>query len=371
MQIFDIEYLSQAITEIEPAGRDLRTDTSPTSLYYQIKDARALARNAERKAAELNEEQNFNKEWQTVYKLGVEILGRHSKDLEIAAWLTEASLRLHQFAGLTAGFKLTTALLQRYWDDLYPRADEEGVSSKVAPIAGLNGYEVEGTLIVPIACLPITEGPVTYALWQYKQALEINKISDPKLLEKRLSNGALTLAKVQASLAATPMSFYVNLRQNLQAAQVAFQEMNQVLDEKCGNDAPPGSHIRKALEDFAEYLGFLLADAPFQLPPSQDVETSAKALSDQGVDKPESVIVQADPTGNAAITNRDQALKTLTQVAQFFAKTEPHSPLPFLLQRAVRWGNLPLPELLKELINDDNARGSVFKLTGIELTETN
>jgi type VI secretion system protein ImpA len=52
-------------------------------------------------------------------------------------------------------------------------------------------------------------------------------------------------------------------------------------------------------------------------------------------------------------------------VADFFKRTEPHSPISYALEQAVRWGRMPLPELLQELIPEDAVRGQLFKLVGI------
>ena len=52
-------------------------------------------------------------------------------------------------------------------------------------------------------------------------------------------------------------------------------------------------------------------------------------------------------------------------IADFFRRNEPHSPIPFALEQAVRWGQMPLPQLLRELIPDDGSRQNFFKLTGI------
>jgi type VI secretion system protein ImpA len=68
---------------------------------------------------------------------------------------------------------------------------------------------------------------------------------------------------------------------------------------------------------------------------------------------------------SATIQNREEAFRGILRVAEFFKKTEPHSPIPFALERIVRWGRMPLPQLLKELIQDDNSIDQMFKLVGI------
>src|SRR5689334_2502030 len=90
---FDLDALLGPIPGDAPAGADLRADASPQSLYYRLRDARAEARAAER-ALEADDPLSAPPpEWRTIRDLGVEALGGYTKDLEIAAWLTEALLR--------------------------------------------------------------------------------------------------------------------------------------------------------------------------------------------------------------------------------------------------------------------------------------
>ena len=64
---------------------------------------------------------------------------------------------------------------------------------------------------------------------------------------------------------------------------------------------------------------------------------------------------------------REDAFRSLLQVADFFRRTEPHSPVSYALEQAVRWGRMPLPELLQELISDEAVRKDLFRRTGIGL----
>ena len=55
-----------------------------------------------------------------------------------------------------------------------------------------------------------------------------------------------------------------------------------------------------------------------------------------------------------AIRARDQALAQLAQVADYFRRTEPHSPVSYLVQRAITWGQMPLEAWLADVIKDAN-----------------
>ena len=62
---------------------------------------------------------------------------------------------------------------------------------------------------------------------------------------------------------------------------------------------------------------------------------------------------------------REDALRQLRDLAEFFKATEPHSPISYALERIANWGKLPLPDLWSEIIPEDSARSSAFKLVGI------
>src|SRR3954447_23145951 len=146
---FDLAVLLAPIAGDAPAGVDLRSDASPQSLYYRLRDARADARASERAAEAAESEDSLGappSEWRTIRDLGIEAIAGYSKDLEIAGWLTEALLRSDGMPGFTAGVELMTGLAKDFWDDLFPLPDEDGVATRVRPVAGLNGQSGEGML---------------------------------------------------------------------------------------------------------------------------------------------------------------------------------------------------------------------------------
>ncbi len=77
-----------------------------------------------------------------------------------------------------------------------------------------------------------------------------------------------------------------------------------------------------------------------------------------------------DPVA-VALRSREDALNQLNRVAKFFRATEPHSPVSYALEQAVRWGKMGLPALLKEVVQDDTTRRDLFRLMGIQEEENN
>lgn len=349
--VLDFDALLAPIEGENPAGTDIREDVSPTSIYYRIKDARRAARDLERQALVAYDQEVETPNWNPVLELGPEILCGTSKDLEVAAWLTEALVRKHGFAGLRDGYRLVRELAERFWDQLYPLPDEYGMETRVFPLSGLNGGDTEGTLIAPIENCPITPDGFSFA--NYRDALEIEKL-DPDKRSQRLEEGAVSLTEFERSATGGSAEYYQTLLDDLNAALDEFGKVTEILDEKCGSDSPPSSNIRNVLVDIRDRVNALAGPLL-----GADEEAAAEG---------EMVVAQGGAVAgrtNGPIASREDALRVLLQVADFFRKTEPHNPVSYAVEQAVRWGRMSLPELLNELVPDTTAKDQMFKLVGI------
>src|SRR4051812_39106745 len=112
----------------EGAGADLRADFSPASSYQRLRDAHASARAEERARDAQGETEVVNPDgWRELLDVGQKALATQSKDFEIAAWLTEALVRIHGLPGLMSGSKLIAGLCDGFWKGGFPQPDEEGM----------------------------------------------------------------------------------------------------------------------------------------------------------------------------------------------------------------------------------------------------
>lgn len=357
----DFEAMLAPIEGESPAGENLRDDASPTSVYYQIKDARSAARAAERSMEMDDEASGFLDEWRSILELSPDVIASRSKDLEIASWLTEALLRAHGFSGLRDGFRLMQGLVENFWEGLYPLEDEDGVETKVAPLTGLNGDGGDGTLIQPIRKIVITQGSsdVPYAFWQYEQAGELAKVADEEKRQARIAAGALTMEQMTRAVAETPSAFYSELVADLKACIEEYSKLSALLDDKCGADAPPTSNIRNLLQAILDEVSYLAKDKLISDMPAEDDAAAADAGAGTGG------APGAGPVVSGAIASREDAFNTMLKVAEFFRRTEPHSTLSYSLEEMVRRARMPLSDLLVELIPDDEARRGFLMRAGI------
>jgi type VI secretion system protein ImpA len=57
-------------------------------------------------------------------------------------------------------------------------------------------------------------------------------------------------------------------------------------------------------------------------------------------------------------------------VADYFRRTEPHSPVSYLVQRAVRWGEMPLEAWLQNVIHDEGVLEQLRETLGLKDSNT-
>jgi type VI secretion system protein ImpA len=362
--VLDFAKLLAPIPGDKPAGQDLRANAGPTSPYYQVKDGRNNARAAERRM-EGGVEDPTPPDWKAVVTSATKALTESTKDLELAAYLIEALCRTNGFAGLRDGFKLARGLVEQFWDGIYPTPDEEGVPTRVAPLSGLNGDDAEGTLIAPINRVPITDsgnlGKLTYA--NYLQAVATDKILDPKAKEKKIADGAMNMELIQKAVADTPAPYYRALHDDLTATLAEFAALGAALDAKAGPAAPPSSAIRATLENVLSAINDVAKAklAVTMTRPAEEKKDDAKG--EPGANgKPKG---EEEGEKLPVIHNREDALNAILQLGDYFRKIEPHSPVPFALEQAVRWARMSLPDLMAELIPEDGPRKALFKQVGI------
>ena len=367
----DFDPVLEPISEENPCGPDLRDDDSHNSIYFKIKSLRNEARALERKRVRGEMDAPPPETcWRALVKLLTDTLTSKSKDLELCAYLIESLIRQHDFPGLRDGFRVTRELCERYWDKIYPLPDESGLETRTVYLAGLNGVESDGTLIGPILMCPLTAGesvsPCSTAGYQQSQQLS----SLPQEQQRQyIEEGALSPDMVAIAVKETPIDFLTQQREHIASCLEEFALLTSCLDERCGDQAPHSSSIRTALETCAETLLYVAGNA---LAETESVEEASpdEEDTDERIEQKEP---RPAPRGIEAsqIQSRTDALKCMQLVADFFRKTEPHSPLSYAADQLVRWGGMSLPELLVETLPDPSARSHLFTLMGMPEDQAN
>jgi type VI secretion system protein ImpA len=360
----DVAALLQPIAGDAPAGVDLREDFSPQSIYYRLRDARAEARAAERAADENPDvETPPPPQWRTVRELVLAALTEKAKDLELAAWLTEALVRSDGLAGLAAGARLIAGLAEQFWDqNLFPVPDEDGIATRLAPVTGLNGEGGDGTLIQPLRkqVLFTRADGTNVPFWQYEQSAELQGIGDAERVKQRLAAGVMPFADMEAAARAAGGPRFAAIRALARAALREWMAMGEILDAKAGADGPPTSRVREMLQQILDVAGRYA-------PPDADEEETTEATEPGEGDGGGGAVTGAAAPAKAVVTREDM-LRELARISEFFRRTEPQSPLAYTLEEAIRRGRMTWPELLGEVVSDAGVRASILSQLGIRPT---
>ncbi|HYH44775.1 MAG TPA: type VI secretion system protein TssA, partial [Thermoanaerobaculia bacterium] len=302
-------------------------------------------------------------DWPAVADLCTQVLAGTSKDLQIAAWLTEAWIHLHGFQGLERGARLLAGLCRRFWPDLYPLLDGEDTEARLAPIA----WAAE-RLALPLKRVSVTaptgDDATAYGWKDWEAGLYLANLSrlDAAAAAKEQERGMVPQAKFQVSVSLTPGTSFGRIVAEIAGALAGLDGLDAALAEACGPAAPSLTPLRSplvAIEAFALRVLEERGESELALPAVQAAGWEESLMNDK----------DGEPNPAAAsgsISSRADAYHRLNQAAEFLLRTEPHSPVPYLVQRAVSWGNLSLAELLQELLQKNADLPTVYALLGIK-----
>ena len=295
-------------------------------------------------------------DWSQVARRCGELLGAQSKDLQLAVWWTEAQTRLRGFAGLADGYRLVAGLCDDLWDSLHPQAEDGDFEQRIGTLTWLLAHSMTW-----MRELPLTQAPQgRFGLADF-EAARARRGDD---------HDGTPLATMEAARRATAHGFYVQLVEALPACRAALQALEHAVDARLGMDGPSFTAVREQLghlEDvvrrFAREAGVLIDGDAGELPASTTDASADASL--------ESSNVAAVPAGaatlpNGAIITRREAIAQLRRVAEFFRRTEPHSPVAYLADKAARWGEMPLHVWLKRVIKDDSTLAQMQELLDID-----
>lgn len=295
-------------------------------------------------------------DWRQVIELSTEALSKRSKDIQIAAWLTEALVRLHGFAGLRDGCRLIRELIGQFWDCLYPEIEESDLEPRAAPLEWMNQRLPEAVRFVPIAR---SSRGNQYGWWHWQESRNVDNLArtNAEARNAALAEGKVSGEEFDKAVATLRRPHYETLFADLGEAVAELQALDQVVDERFGRDAPSLVALKQAVDDC-----HTLIEATVKR--KRELEPDAEAAAVRGTGA--SGVADPGADGGGMLRDRAAALQQLSEVAAFFRRTEPHSPVSYLVQRAVQWGHMPLEDWLHEVIKDQTVLGHLRDTLGLK-----
>ncbi len=305
-----------------PSGENLRN----TQVYIKITEARRQEEDwsGGRKEAD----------YKVVLKLAGDALATKSKDLQLAAWVTEALLRREGAAGLRSGLELIKGLIENFWDSLYPELEDGDSEFRVAPV------EWVGTRLGQA----VKEAPVTrdgYSFFQYKEAQSVGHEADidtSEAMAKRqaaIDDKKITGEAFDAQFNSTPKDFYQQFVADLDGCLEKLDSLGELCESKFGEFNPSFTPLRDALTE-----GRLSVDGLYQKKRQQAGETGASSSWGTAAAAAPARAPARKSVVGLAPADAEDAVDRLAAIAKFLREQDAYDPAPYLLLRGFRWGEL-------------------------------
>ncbi len=368
--VINLEGILSPVSEENPSGESLR--------YHPIYDEIKEARRADKDDAQGQWKVELKvADFRRVIELAEPVLENQSKDLQIAVWLSEALVKQHGFAGLRDGLKMIGCLQEIFWGTLYPEVEDGDEEGRANAVTWLDDQISFATKEVPLIQ---TEN---YGFFDYEDS---KRFDFPDNLDVLLSADQERYKKLQVQADAekrvtgemwrkaksnSRRVFYEELSVVIDECWAEYNELNRVIEEKFDRNQAPGlNELKKSLDGVQTLVKKLLEDKRAEEPDESDEVPGAEQEGGGETGATSIAGGSGVSTTSGAIQNRKDALKRLSDLAVFFNKTEPHSPISYLIQRAVTWGEMSLERLLMDVIKDESVMSELRQTLGFNTSLT-
>lgn len=325
----DLETLLTPISDDDPTGPDL--DSDPEMVEIRTAFESGFSDDAD-DASPVN--------WKSIADRAEALLAR-SKDIWIVVYMMRAAANADRLSTVLLGSQVLQGLIEQYWEKVHPDLEEWGINARITPIASL------GTLrefVNPLKKLTLLAHP---RLGSYSGAdfvrLERGGDSEDDFGQFKAALNDADREELDAALAA------------FEGIENALRQVDRTFMFNADGDGPNLQNAYDAIGEIRSAVAFHLGGAP----------SSAAAVDDAGDDSGyEETSSSGGGTFGGRIEKREDVLRALDAIADYYRRKEPSSPVPVVLKRAREWVTLDFLTILQDIVPngmDDARRILVYK----------
>lgn len=352
MSIIDVESLLSEITADAPCGEDLEYDPQFAEME---KEAQGTPERQYGDTIIPGEPPN----WRGVGKAALGLLER-TRDLRVAAYLTRAVLNTDGLTGFTDGLALIEGLIEQHWDNVYPQLDPEDDNDPTLRINTIVGLCDPETTLHDLRATPLVSS----------RSLGRFSLRDAQIAAGIITPIATDEEHTPPNQTMIDGAFQDADLEELQATADAVTEamehaarIEALLTDQVGvTEAPDMSSLAGVLKEIRHVL-------------VEQLERRGVGMG--GEDEAGEIIEGATATGGAPagqrmivgeIASREDVIRTLDKICEYYKRYEPSSPVPFMLKRAKKLVTMDFVELLRDLA--PNATEQTDLIFGLQPEET-
>jgi len=352
----NFEHLLQSLESSHgPCGEDMIFSVE----FDQIQEARRFEDPSISQGEWVTEIKEAN--WSEVIRIGEDVLMNKSKDLRIAAWLTEARGKIDGLGGLAESYDLLGQLCKAFWDQIHPQLEDGDFEQRVGVLDWLVNQTSRWIREMPLT--NSAKGRFSLIDQESARTTARNIERDPALAEALGHSALLTLELFDSALKDTPKKHFLEGMRDAEHLKAAMTSLQTVLDQRMGEHAPAFGPTFDALDDLFRFYRRLAGDA---VNSSTGVAYPAGSPAIDVHGQPVITSGCVPETNVGPLRSREQAIRQLQEIATFFKRTEPHSPVAYLAEKAAKWGAMSLHEWLRSVVKDDSSLARMEELLGVE-----
>ncbi|EGM2645161.1 type VI secretion system protein TssA [Salmonella enterica] len=344
MNVVDINKILHPVSEGQPCG--IPAENLP---QYEI-----IRQYRESDEEGMDDQQGWSyqprkADWLKVKALCLEMLESQSKDLEILCWLAQALLQSEGIKGATEGVTLITWCFSQYWETLHP-VEGHDFAFRESHLNGLDRLFSGYLLRLPLD----DEHAITLFNWKRVQIFEQRVAAKADTRERLLKEGYLSLQDWQKRIAVVEREQVTAVKEQCIQLNKTIEVLDAFLQQQCGEPYRGFWDTRGKIRELLSLVSRFYPD-PINGPPQEAV---SDGMTEMIIPDPGPLHASAGGgagQGQAYYEQRIQATRELEKIITLFRENEPGSPVPYLLERAIRWMTMSTIEWMADIFGEETS----------------
>jgi len=282
-----------------------------------------------------------------VASMSLAILER-TKDLRAAVYLCEGVLHSDGFVPFERGLAYIHGVLEKYWDGVYPLLDEDDDNDPTMRVNALRGLTSSDTVLQAVRRARLTDSR-TMGRWSLRD-IAVAEAETPQPADME---SAPDPAAISAAFQDTDPDTMTAIREAVTNCRTHVKNITAILDDKVGADGPDFADLDKLLFKAESAISKVLGGTePEAVDSDSSVETTGGAAP-----------MASGGSISGAIRSTDDVTRMIDRICEYYARSEPSSPVPMILQRARKLVAADFMTIMEDIAS--NGMDQVRTISGI------
>jgi type VI secretion system protein ImpA len=304
-----IDELLEPVSDESPVGEDLTYDAERQAIEQPF-DLAAEGGDAADSV-----------DWRETIQL-IEGQSRRTKDVWLAVYLARAGARMGNLETIDTGCQMLAGLFERYWDTLHPTLEEYGFQGRKGPCESLTRI---GEFLGPFRRTVLIEHP---RLGRFTGE-DLDRFSQE-------GDAAEGFGMFRAAIAETPVEDIQAAIDRLDSIRDAIRRADAIMMTNADGDT--GTNFQTTYETIESIRRGLTPYAGIADEPSAEGAEAAAPSNDSG-----------GPRIAGRVDSREDVMKALDAIGDYYQRREPGSPIPVVLRRARSWVTMDFMTILNDI----------------------